>query len=441
MVNLELDDDEGIILEADNATRVSGKRTRLEALVLTNKKIYVIYKQSHGFMSKATTEVEEEPLEEIKIINGEPLVKQVRNSNLGFDLQIQFISGLEQFEFSEATKKTTGRWKDELYKLLVGHEAPRQESAFKKGFSDFASGMKDVASSAAKGVTITAKQVADQAGRAVETSKVKQAQMVREKSESSEFESHTEEAQNNNSTGQENRFCSYCGTKLVPGTRFCPGCGKPVGVETPQERMTPPPIPQSTQNLSNSSSEHSERSQGYAGVVLKCPNCGAPIGQTTVICPVCGYHITGRSAVSSVKRFSDELMQLESNRKTGFGQILGQANPVDVQKLSLIKSFPIPNTIDDIQEFVMLAIANIDTKLSKNSIANKYSGAMNTIYRTTNSNSNMPKLISDAWVAKLRQAYEKAKISFPDEPSFSGIKEIYIEKMHELKIKIREDDE
>ena len=49
----------------------------------------------------------------------------------------------------------------------------------------------------------------------------------------------------------------------------------------------------------------------------------------------------------------------------------------------------------------------------------------------------MPKMISDAWVAKMQQMYQKAEILFPNDPTFAGIQKIYFDKMAELKIKIR----
>ena len=154
------------------------------------------------------------------------------------------------------------------------------------------------------------------------------------------------------------------------------------------------------------------------------------------ICPECGYRITGQSAVSSVQNFSDQLMALELKRKKSgiMSQILGESvDPVDKQKLSLIRSFPIPNTIDDIQEFIMLAVANIDVSLSKNSMMNKW----NSLGRTAEiSASMMPKAISDAWVLKMQQAYQKALSAFPSDPAFANIKRIYVEKMGELKIRI-----
>lgn len=222
-------------------------------------------------------------------------------------------------------------------------------------------------------------------------------------------------------------FCSNCGTKLAPGVKYCPGCGTPIG------GVATPPVPSAVQSETDNPTV---RKQEYAGKIVKCPNCGASIGQTMAICPECGYRITGQSAVSSVQNFSDQLMALELKRKKSgiMSQILGESvDPVDKQKLSLIRSFPIPNTIDDIQEFIMLAVANIDVSLSKNSMMNKW----NSLGRTAEiSASMMPKAISDAWVLKMQQAYQKALSAFPSDPAFANIKRIYVEKMGELKIRI-----
>ena len=108
------------------------------------------------------------------------------------------------------------------------------------------------------------------------------------------------------------------------------------------------------------------------------------------------------------------------------------ANPADTQKLSLIRSFPIPNTVADIQEFMLLAVANIDVKLSKNSAGGKMTNWMN----SGNVNLTMQKTISDAWVAKMQQSYQKAEMLFANEAIFVNIQKIYFDKMKELKIKV-----
>lgn len=233
-------------------------------------------------------------------------------------------------------------------------------------------------------------------------------------------------------------FCSNCGTRLNKGAKFCHGCGAAVGTVLQKDKqeteaispiLQAPPIPQATLQTN-----HSERQQEYVGKILKCPNCGAQITETTAICPNCGIQITGKAAVGSVQNFKEQLMSIESSRKrNGIGEMFGfSVDPADQKKLSLIRSFPIPNTVDDILEFMMLAIANIDVSLSKKTINNKYQSSMKSVETST----TMPRTLSDAWVAKMQQVYQKAKILFPNDPAFIGIQKIYYEKMKELKIKV-----
>lgn len=209
-------------------------------------------------------------------------------------------------------------------------------------------------------------------------------------------------------------FCINCGEKLIDGAKFCHSCG--------------------TSAIVMEQDNKGQRKQEYAGKILKCPNCGSVITETTVICPDCGIHITGRSAVFSVQTFKEQLMAIEATRKTSnFMDIYTQsANPTDTQKLSLIRSFPIPNTIDDIQEFILLAIANIDVKLSKHTKSSKFANFLN----SGNVNLSIQKTISDAWVSKMQQAYQKAEISFPNDPIFEGIQRMYFDKLKELKMNI-----
>ncbi len=223
-------------------------------------------------------------------------------------------------------------------------------------------------------------------------------------------------------TSSKPAFCSNCGTKLNDGAKFCHGCGASVGVT----QAPIPPIPQSNAP---------ERKQEYAGTVMKCPNCGSVINETTAICPDCGLRLTGKSAVSSVQEFKDQLMAIENSRKKGLGGVLGvylAADKADAKILALVKNFPIPNTIDDCIEFMMLAIANIDVSLSKNTLANK----MNSTNQVETA-ATIKRSISNAWVAKMEQVYKKAEIVFPNDPAFAGIQKLYFDKMKELKIKIR----
>ena len=225
-------------------------------------------------------------------------------------------------------------------------------------------------------------------------------------------------------------FCVNCGKQLVEGAGFCAFCGTKVGVVAAQST----PIAQEQSNT--------QRQQEFVGKVFKCPNCGEVITQSTARCPSCGYEISGKEANETVRRFSEQLMALESRRgqeKKSVGQTIANAffNPgantvgsqVDAQIISLIKSFPIPNTIEEISEFMFLAAGNIDVNLSKNTFVNNLPGPRQ--------EGGARRIISDAWVGKMQQVYAKAERVFSNDPAFVQIKEIYLAKMKELKIKVK----
>lgn len=227
-------------------------------------------------------------------------------------------------------------------------------------------------------------------------------------------------------------FCSKCGTKLVEGANFCHNCGMKVVNKHSKENLQQSELLE-VQILSQQQNL-SVREQEYVGKILKCSNCGAHITETTAVCPECGMQITKRAAVSSIQTFKEELMKIESVRKGGLGGAFGiysHANESDIQKLSLIRNFPIPNSIDDCSEFMLLAIANIDVGLSKKTAYNKLMSN-----GQIESAATIGRTISNAWVSKMEQVYRKAEMSFPNEPEFVIIQKMYFDKMKELKIKV-----
>ena len=58
--------------------------------------------------------------------------------------------------------------------------------------------------------------------------------------------------------------------------------------------------------------------------------------------------------------------------------------------------------------------------------------------KSAESNLTIAKTISDAWVAKMKQAYHKAAISFPNDPAFTYLRQLYTDEMNELKMTIEE---
>lgn len=156
-------------------------------------------------------------------------------------------------------------------------------------------------------------------------------------------------------------FCSNCGKQLDEGARFCSTCGASVAQPAKED--------------------NSGRKTVYDGELHKCPNCGEQINSFVAVCPACGYEFRGTKTASCVKELAAKLEQVR----------------VPEQRDDLIRNFYIPNTKEDICEFFILAVSNIKARDD----------------------------CEDAWRAKLEQAYQKARLSFGNDSSFSEISELY----------------
>ena len=209
-------------------------------------------------------------------------------------------------------------------------------------------------------------------------------------------------------------FCVKCGKQLSEGTRFCTGCGTPVGGEA--------------------ENDGTKRVQKFEGEIRKCPNCGTVLESFQAVCPSCGFEFRGSTKVaSSVQKLTDKIAEIERTReengpdivnKGWDSQIKTSANKTDVSIANLIKVFPVPNTIEEILEFVMLAVSNIDsTVLGKAPRPNGF----------IRSDEAGQKAISEAWRSKMEQMYKKASMSFASSPKFQEVKMLYDEKQAEIK--------
>lgn len=190
-------------------------------------------------------------------------------------------------------------------------------------------------------------------------------------------------------------FCINCGEELAEGAKFCANCGKAVG----------------------ESNINSQRKSVYEGEIHKCPNCGEVLKSLELNCPSCGYEIRGIKALSSVREFALKLENIEASReyeKTHgmLKSLLNQqrVSKADEQKISLIKSFSVPNTKEDMLEFMILATSSMNMS----------------VYDSSNTNiSKSDKEINAAWFAKVQQVYEKAKRSYSADGVFREIKSLY----------------
>jgi hypothetical protein len=157
------------------------------------------------------------------------------------------------------------------------------------------------------------------------------------------------------------------------------------------------------------------------GDYKKCPSCGASAQSYSTKCSDCGHDFTGIGANSSAKKLFDMLNEIESHRsstdgtsiKAAFGSMLtksmglGVGDRINNQKKELISNFPVPNTKEDIIEFLSLAIPRATKQ------GNFFtSGSFNT---PANERNKIHNEFAPIWKAKCQQIIMKAHFLMKDD--------------------------
>lgn len=155
-------------------------------------------------------------------------------------------------------------------------------------------------------------------------------------------------------------FCSNCGHQLADGAKFCFECGAKVDALESQK---------------------TRRRTVYDGEIHKCPNCGDILEAHEVVCGACGYELRGAAASTVVHDFSIKIANTDNV----------------VSKGDLIRNFCVPNTKEDIAEFFILAVSNIETDADCRA----------------------------AWAAKMEQTYQKARLTLGSSSEFEYFEELY----------------
>ena len=172
------------------------------------------------------------------------------------------------------------------------------------------------------------------------------------------------------------------------------------------------------------------------GDIKKCPSCGSIVEAFSTNCKDCNYDFKNIIANNTIERLFNTLETIEISRKSGFGSFLGSTLGVSVpdtdrRKIEAITSFPIPNTKDDILEFLMHAIPRIQyQQTSKFGGKIKYQNKQfNTGFLSTNAMDNLPNLYAQTWQNKCIEIFRKAKLSMEDDKKTLLIIENYANQL------------
>lgn len=161
-----------------------------------------------------------------------------------------------------------------------------------------------------------------------------------------------------------------------------------------------------------------------AGNVTKCPQCKANVPSFTTKCEFCGHEFRNIDSISSITKLADLLLNAEGERKekSTIGMIFNNTNSkVHNKKMDIINNFPVPNSKEDILEF--LATATPKAKAATKLTAMLYGGEGKEKYE-----------MAKTWKSKCEQIIIKAGFSFKNDPK--TMEEIrYYAK--ELKIKMK----
>ena len=173
-------------------------------------------------------------------------------------------------------------------------------------------------------------------------------------------------------------YCTKCGARLVEGNAFCGNCGSPVGEENKRKEKT---------------------------TVAYCPACGEVVGKNETKCPACGFEIRDASE-GSIALLSEKLDKIESMRPEKDECDKGDAiSATDKRKINLIRTWPIPNTKEDLYEFISMASGNCTSSQGLDA-------------------STTDNALTSAWLSKFEQSYTKAERLFGTDDDFELIKKI-----------------
>lgn len=149
-----------------------------------------------------------------------------------------------------------------------------------------------------------------------------------------------------------------------------------------------------------------QNSSNREGNVKKCPVCGSTVTSFTTNCFDCGHEFRNTRAVSSIEKLYNEFQKIEdserSRERSWFQKLdgdLGVQKSVITRQISALAAFPVPNTREDILEFLSIASSEASKSVSW------FIGM----------GQHPDYLFKKAWLSKCEQLVHKARFSMKDD--------------------------
>lgn len=157
------------------------------------------------------------------------------------------------------------------------------------------------------------------------------------------------------------------------------------------------------------------------GDVKKCPACGAIVQSLQAVCSDCGHEFRNIDSVNSIKEFFRDYQKIEQSvtvKKTGglMGMIVDDSEgnrlkQVFSKKKEFIMHFPIPNSKEDILEFLMMAVPLAKpAKKGGLGFMKKFSANFG-----DDEHKNWNHKVAEVWIQKCEQIIMKAKFSMKED--------------------------
>lgn len=427
MVDLQIEQNEHIIRRTKEVWSFDGDKEReLASLFLTNKHLISVYEKSVALFFNGKTVVDKKPLSSISIIDDVLQVKNIIDDNFGESLQILYDNGVEElYFFGDAPKSEYQQWESAIKKAVIENNRTNIKNDEMSTPS-----LASVENKQAMPVTMPEEKVSEKRDMHIFCKSC-----GTENNIGARFCQSCGTLLNTDDKVSERKdmhvFCKSCGAENNVGARFCQSCGTLLNDESkPKQNEEPRKEEQYHQ------STYSERTQEFAGKIIKCPNCGENLSSFIAVCPACGHEINSARVASAIKDFTNQVNQCDiaianssSEPKTGWKSwgkwkkvgwvilniytlcvplllymllpLLGivrmsSLSPEEKTKAQLINNFPFPNDRESILEALLYIKAQM-TSLASGKI-----------------NRNTSRWII-IWKNKASQLFEKAEIMFKED--------------------------